>query len=600
MNDDAQIPTFDELPPAAEGDHPLPTEDPFAMRVDLAPVEEPPSSRLPPPIVIDQPPWQHPATGMPEQLAGVFPPAPIVDDDDGDDDVLDLVDPIEIGRPPFPEESEEPLALDQGLEPLDSEEGPEPLDLDEGRDPLLALDEEAQAAAPEPSPEPVHDVQRLFGLAAEFHRQGRLAEAIKGYGRVLAYDPRHGDAHNNLGVALRAQGKARAALACYRRALALGVSNSGIYSNMGNALRELGRMKEAVAAHEKAVGMAPGEAEPIYNLGLALKDLGMIPTALACFDKTLELKPEHVDCHWDRSLTNLVAGDLEEGFEEYEWRWRRPDTPLRKFKQPMWDGSELEGRTILIHHEQGFGDMIQFARYVPMVKARGGVVVVEVQPELARLFSSLKGVDKVLPRGGVAPHFDVHVPMMSLPRVFGTTMDDIPFSFPYLSAPDQPDVVPPRRPGEGLRVGISWAGKPNHRNDRNRSCGLEDFLPLMDSPETSFYSLQKGPRAREIALLACDGLVTDLGGGLQDFGDTAAALEGVDLVITVDTALAHLAGAMMKPVWVVIPHVPDWRWLLDREDTIWYPTMRLFRQESHGDWDGVFERVRETLAAFKP
>lgn len=465
-----------------------------------------------------------------------------------------------------------------------------------GEDATNANGTDEGAAPPPPSKREI-EAQRLFALATEHHRQGRLDEAIAGYTRVLAYQPAHPDAYNNLGVALRVRGKFAAAVACYRRALGIRPDNSGTWSNLGNVLRDLGRLEEAVAAHQRAVSLAPRSAEAVYNLGLVLKDMGQTDTAIACFVRTLEINPEHVDCHWDRALTHLMRGDLERGFAEYEWRWRRPDSPPRGFPQPLWDGSDLEGRTLLLHQEQGLGDTIQFVRYAPMIKERGATVIVECQPELARLFSGAPGVDMVAIRGGPLPAFDTFAPMMSLGRIFGTTLETIPAPIPYLFAPDLHSAHLAVAPGTRLNVGIAWAGKPTHRNDRNRSCPFFHFIELMDTPGVAFYSLQKGERAADLRDAACEALVADAGAVLHDLLDTAAVVEQLDLVITVDTALAHLAGAMGRAVWVLLPYVPDWRWLMGRDDSPWYPTLRLFRQERPGDWAGVFLRVREALEA---
>ncbi len=341
--------------------------------------------------------------------------------------------------------------------------------------------------------------------------------------------------------------------------------------------------------------LEPKSAEAVYNLGLVLKDLGQFDTALACFERTLSINPEHVDCHWDQALTFLTMGDLVRGFTEYEWRWRRADSPPRNFTQPLWDGAPLDGRTILLHQEQGFGDMIKFVRYAPMVKELGGIVLVECQPELARLFTGAPGVDRVVLKGAPLPPFDVYAPMLSLPRILGTTLDTIPAPCPYLARPERHNIFLPNMSLGDLKIGVSWAGKPTHRNDRNRSCPFSHFLELAGVPNTTMFSLQKGKPAAEIGQCACTALVTDLAPALQDFADTAAVISQLDLIITVDTAPAHLAGAMGREVWVLVPYVPDWRWLTRREDTPWYPTMRLFRQSRPGAWEELFDRVRKAL-----
>ena len=316
---------------------------------------------------------------------------------------------------------------------------------------------------------------------------------------------------------------------------------------------------------------------------------------MSCFNKALSLNPDHADCQWDRALTLLEDGKLKDGFEAYESRWNLDRNPRRDLGKPLWDGRELKGKTVLVTHEQGFGDMIQFARYLPMVKARGGTVIVEVQPELARLMSTVAGVDRAINRGQPLPEFDFYLPMMSLAHVFETDAGSIPADVPYLAAPDPQAVQLPANLGSMKRIGIAWAGRPTHRNDRNRSTGFRHFIELLGLPGVSMFSLQKGPASSEIAELGCESLVTDLGGRLKDFADTAAVVSQLDLIVTVDTALAHLAGALGKPVWIALPFAPDWRWMRGRSDSPWYPSARLFRQKRPGAWEGVFGDIRRAL-----
>ncbi len=452
-----------------------------------------------------------------------------------------------------------------------------------------SLPEEQKAALRE------RESVRLFRRAAELHREGDLKAAVEAYGKSLLLSPAQPDVYNNMGVALRALGKLEAAVACYRRALVLKPNNSGVYSNMGNALRELGRLEVAQASHQQAVRLAPRSTEAYYNLGLVLRDLGQTEAALSCLDKALSLDENHVDCQWDRALTLLEMGRLKEGFAAYESRWNLDRSPPRDFDKPRWDGAELGGKTVLVHHEQGFGDMIQFARYLKMIKARGGNVVVELQPELARLIGGVEGVDKVINRGQPLPPFDFYAPMMSLPAIFGTDAETIPADVPYIDATDPGAVQLPPAMERIKRVGIVWAGRPTHRNDKNRSAGFKHFIEILGLPGVSVFSLQKGPASGDIAEYGCEALVTDLGGRLRDFSDSAAVVKQLDLVITVDTALAHLAGAMNVPVWVAVPFSPDWRWMRGTDTSPWYPSMRLFRQKRPAGWDGVFSDIRRAL-----
>ena len=436
---------------------------------------------------------------------------------------------------------------------------------------------------------------RMFGDALEHHRNGGLEEAARLYGRALILNPNIPDIYNNLGVALRALGKLEASAACYHRALALSPDNGGAYTNLGNVLRGLGRHEAAAASHRRAVELTPDSADAYYNLGLALRDTGQLDEALVCFAKTLAMNLDHAGCHFDRSLTLLQNGDLKEGFEEYEWRWKVDGNPPREFDQPEWGGEELGGKTILLHNEQGFGDMIQFARYIPLVKERGGTIIVVVQPQLSRLFSTIEGVSQVVNAGADTPRFDVQAPMMSLARIFATTPETVPAKTPYLSAPDAFAGQLPATLSSQLKVGIAWAGRATHQNDARRSCPFNFFTELMGLSDVSLYSLQIGRAAADIAGHGCEAFVTDLGSKMNDFADTAAVIGHLDLVISVDTAIAHLAGAMAKPVWVALPHPGDWRWMQDGDTSPWYPTMKLFRQPASGDWAAVFENLKTAL-----
>lgn len=442
--------------------------------------------------------------------------------------------------------------------------------------------------------------EAVLQQAAQAHQAGDLQKAIDGYSQVLAANPDSADAWNNLGVALRTMKRLEAAVACYRRVLAITPDKASTHSNLGNALRELGRIDESVEAHRRAITLAPDSPDAVYNLGLALRDQGHNADAIQCFDKTLAAKPDYVDCLWDRSLSQLLLGDLENGFVQYEWRWHLSYNPPRGFAQTMWNGDDLSGRTILLHHEQGFGDSLQFIRFCPHVKAKGATVIVECQPELARLFEGAEGIDTVVPAGQPLPRFDVYAPLLSLGSLLHITENSIPADTPYLKPPEgaAPSVVKALddASASAFLVGIVWGGKPTHRNDRNRSCPFTHFLDLTSQPGARFISLQQGPRLQEMAASACPALVADLGTRLEDFADTAAAIEALDLVITVDTAVAHLAGALGKPTWVLLPFAPDWRWMTQREDSPWYPSLRLFRQPAPGDWDSVFTQVKTALA----
>ncbi|HJO96938.1 MAG TPA: tetratricopeptide repeat-containing glycosyltransferase family protein [Rhodospirillales bacterium] len=404
----------------------------------------------------------------------------------------------------------------------------------------------------------------MFSGALHHHHQGDVKAALRDYARVLRLDPGFADAYANMGVALRSVGRFGAAIACYRRALVLGPETAGVHSNLGNALRDMDRYDEALAALDVAISLRAGFA----------------------------------DYHWDRALTLLQMGDLESGFREYEWRWKLKNTPPTRFDQPVWDGSELKGRTIMLCREQGMGDMIKFSRYAAMVKDLGGTVIVEAQPELVRLLSTVPGVDKVVTHDAPVPRFDVQIPVLSLPRIFQTTLETVPDRVPYVTAPELHNLRLSRPAASKLAVGIVWAGSPTQVYDRRRSCPMDRFLALMGLADVTFYSLQKGEAAKQLRLSGAAALVTDLSGRLNDFADTAAVLDQLDLVIAVDTAVAHLAGALGRPVWILLSYAGDWRCPPGRKDSPWYPTMRLFQQDRPGDWDGVMARVLAALRDF--
>ena len=305
--------------------------------------------------------------------------------------------------------------------------------------------------------------------------------------------------------------------------------------------------------------------------------------------------------HWNLSLALLLSGDFAGGWEEYEWRWKMKNNDGRNYSCPLWQGEDIVGRTINLHVEQGFGDTIQFIRYAPMVMQRGAKVIVECQPQLVRLLASVEGLAHITDRTASSIYFDMHAPLLSLPRIFSTTLKTIPCHVPYLSA-DRVLVAKWRQKIEPLpgrfRVGLVWAGNPTHGNDRNRSCALVDFALLAKIPNVIFYSLRKDEGAEQCENPPHEINLVDLTRDIADFADTAALMDNLDLIISVDTAVAHLAGALGRPVWTLLPFVPDWRWLLDRRDNPWYPTMRLFRQSKPGNWRGVMADVANALREY--
>jgi FkbM family methyltransferase len=449
-----------------------------------------------------------------------------------------------------------------------------------------------------PRPQPASEAEREFVRGLELHRAEQTDQALKHYARAAALDPRHAMAWNNMGVLLRRQGKRKAAVACYRRAVAIKGDDATHHSNLGNVLRDLGLLEDAERHGARAVALAPENAGAHHNYGLILQDLGRHAEAVAEIDEGIRLEPGNVGFRWDRALNLLMLGDLARGFAEYEVRWKLPHNPPPRITAPEWKGEPLEGKTILIWSEQGFGDTLQFIRYAPMVKARGAArVILLAQPALVRLLSGANGIDAVVTEGMPHPAYDCHAPLLSLPRLMGTTLETIPADCPYLKPAKGGGPTLRRSEQVRLQVGICWAGKPTHKNDHNRSAGIEPFLALLDDPEIAFYSLQKGPRAADLVTSGAAALVEDLSAQIDDFADTARVLKQLDLVITVDTAVGHLAGALGVPVWVALPVTIDWRWMRGRSDSPWYPSMRLFRQTRPGDWSSVFAEMKAALEA---
>jgi tetratricopeptide (TPR) repeat protein len=430
----------------------------------------------------------------------------------------------------------------------------------------------------------------------------RLDEARACYEEALRLRPDLAEAHHNLGNVLREQGKVDDALPHYHEALRLRPDYAKAHINLGVALVARGSVDEALRSLEEGVRLQPDSAESHSSLGTALCAQGRLDAALAEYEQAIELKPDYPDAYWNRALVRLLRGDLEHGWPDYEWRWRcARHSPMPDFTQPRWDGGPLDGRTVLLYAEQGLGDTLHFVRYAPLVKARGGRVIVQCQRALIPLLSHSPGIDGLTAWGDIPPPFDVYVPLMSLPSLFHTTLETIPAGIPYLFA-DPERIAHWRRelaPVRGLRVGITWQGSPRHPWDRHRSVPLALFEPLARNEGVQLISLQQGHGTEQLLDLAGRFPVLSLG-DLVDrtagpFMDTAAILRNLDLVVSVDTAIAHLAGGLGVPLWLAVHHTPDWRWLLDRDDNPWYPSARLFRQPAPGDWASVFGRMAEEL-----
>jgi tetratricopeptide (TPR) repeat protein len=434
----------------------------------------------------------------------------------------------------------------------------------------------------------------------------RWEEAITAYRQALALRPNAAAAWNNLGIALTERGDLVAAVEALQRAILFEPANPALQTNLAATLRKLGDLDGALRACRLALELKPDHVEAYNGLGLVLADQSRLAESEAAFRQALALAPDYADAHLGLALTLLLQGRLPEGWAQYEWRWRCP--PLvhlpRRFSKPLWDGSDLAGRTLLLHAEQGFGDTLQFVRFLAQAPAWGGPVVLECQPPLHRLLRMSFPAVPLVARGEPLPPFDVQAPLLRVPHLLGTTLDTLPAATPYLRVDAGLAAAWAARLAgpPGRRVGLVWSGNPDHREDHRRTLPPDYLAPLLAAgagaaPPVRFFSLQKGERAARLADLQAHAPVADLGPDLADFADTAAALLSLDLVITVDTAVAHLAGALGRPVWTLLAYAADWRWLRGRDDSPWYPTMRLFRQDGPGDWSPVIARVAAALQA---
>jgi tetratricopeptide (TPR) repeat protein len=482
-----------------------------------------------------------------------------------------------------------------------------------------------------------------LSAAIRLHQAGRLGEAEAVYRQLLDRDPGDADAlhllgvlayqgenhglavrligaaigrnpsvpsyYNNLGIALLAKGEVEEAETACLSALRLNPRFPEAWNTLGNVFNAWGRPADAIPCFDEALRLQPDFTEALGSLGVAFQFLGYLGEAVQCQEGVLQLRPGDPEARYHRSIIHLLRGEFEQGLPGYEERLRIPRVAKKAgaylLGKPEWDGSLFEGKTLLVECEQGFGDTLQFARFLPRVKERGGEVLFHVQPELHRLLEGVAGPDRLLKKEpGAAPGapFELYIHLLSLPRVFGTTSRTLPEGVSYLKA--APEVCGRWRtrlgPGGPMKAGLVWAGNPRHPNDRHRSCRLAQFAPLARVPGLAFFGLQKGTGAGE-ALKPPQGMrFIDLAPELHDFVDTAAALETLDLVITVDSAVAHLAGGLGRPAWVLLPFMPDWRWMLQRGDSPWYPSVRLFRQPAPGDWASVFEEVAVALGRFEP
>jgi tetratricopeptide (TPR) repeat protein len=464
-----------------------------------------------------------------------------------------------------------------------------------------------------------------FNLALALEGLDQLDLAIHHHRQALRRNANYAEAHINLGNVLGKQGHTDLAIGCYQQALAANPHSAEAYNNLGLALEGKDHLHEAVDCYEKALQNKPGWVAALNNLGNVHWQEGRFDEALSCFDQALRSCPNSPQAHLNRARLRILLGDWTEGWSEYQWRWQTADWPGRLLRQPRWDGSPLAGRTLLLLAEQGLGDTLQLIRYVPLVKQHGGKVVVECQPALVRFLTTIPGIDQLVAQGLALPAFDVHASFFSLPGLLQTTLANVPAAVPYLHADTKlvnhwqcelqkcdvrraksdvkstPSNIEHRASNiePVFKIGLAWQGNPTYGYDRRRSIPLAHFSRLAQVERVQLVCLQKGPGKKQLRAMEDRFGVLDLGDNLDEassaFMDTAAIMKNLDLVITSDTAVAHLAGSLGVPVWVGLPFVPDWRWMLERADSPWYPSMRLFRQTKPGEWADVFDRMARDL-----
>jgi tetratricopeptide (TPR) repeat protein len=449
-------------------------------------------------------------------------------------------------------------------------------------------------------PGALRHLARQLALQAYAHQErGELDIAIEGYEESLALDRAQARVHNNLGNVYKDMGRLADAVAAYREAIAHDGAMAEAHLNLGTALYQLtGETAQAVAHCRAALGLRPSFAEASLNLGFLLEQDGDSPGAAQCYRGAIAASPELAEAHFNYALQLLLRGDFRMGWEEYEWRTQRPDQLQWQphAGRARWDGSAPEGKVILLYAEQGFGDVIQFARYAPLVAERGARVIVTCQPKLKALLKGMDGISDVFDNTEPLPAFDACCPLMSLPRIFGTTLESIPARVPYLY-PDAEKALrwKARLAGASLKVGLYWATDTQSRFASLKSFTLGELATLADIAGVTYYSLQRGAAASQAAHPPRGMALVDLSAELADFSDDAALIANLDLVISIDTATAHLAGALGTPVWTLTHFPPEWRWLLGRDDSPWYPGMRLFRQARAQPWKQVTSRVSEAL-----
>ncbi|NEQ40718.1 MAG: tetratricopeptide repeat protein [Okeania sp. SIO3I5] len=439
-------------------------------------------------------------------------------------------------------------------------------------------------------------LENLFNSAVKNYQKGNLKLAAKICHKILEIDIENSRSLHLLGVIAGLEGKAKEAISYLTQAVKLNPNNPEIHSNLGLALKDNQQLEVAIKHYQKALELKPNYAEPYNGIGKIFLELGRLVESQKYYQQALKLDKNHANAHFGLALILLKQGNFIQGFHKYEWRWQKKDFSSRNFSQPLWDGSNFQGKTLLVYTEQGGGDSIQFIRYIPLVKKLGGRVIIELnQAGLKLLFTTFSEIDELFVIGEKLPDFDLQISLMSLPLIFQTTLETIPAKIPYLLVPKSTHFTIPPASEKNLKVGICWQTRSNTKTSQKRSCPVEYLEGIISIDKANFYILQKEVLPTDLEWLNSQTKIHHLGSSFNDLADTAAAIQQLDLVITIDTVIAHLAGALGKPVWVILNFDSDWRWMLDRNDSPWYPTSRLFRQQKIADWDSVLLDVKDSL-----
>ncbi|MGK7922173.1 MAG: tetratricopeptide repeat protein [Trichodesmium sp.] len=438
--------------------------------------------------------------------------------------------------------------------------------------------------------------ENLFKSAVKNYQKGNLKLAAKICQNILETDRKNLRPLHLLGVISGLEGQPKEAISDLTQAVKLNPNNPEINSNLGLALKDNQQYEAAIKYYQKALELKPNYAEPYNGLGKIFLELGRLVESQQYYQQAIKLDKNHANAHFGLALILLKQGNFIQGFHKYEWRWQKKDFRSRNFSQPLWDGSSFQGKTLLVYTEQGLGDSIQFIRYIPLVKKLGGRVIVELnQDGLKLLFTTVSEIDELFVIGEKSPDFDLQISLISLPRILGTTLENIPAKIPYLSTPKSTNFPIPPAPENNLKVGICWQTSSKTKTSQKRSYPVQYLERIISIAKANFYILQKEVLPADLEWLKSQTQIHNLGSSFDDLADTAAVIQQLDLIITIDTVIAHLAGALGKPVWVMLNFDSDWRWMLDRNDSPWYPTMRLFRQNKFNDWDSLFIEVKQAL-----